>query len=160
MKLADAQTLALELMEKHGLRKVKSDDPDNYWTFEFDNAKRRFGLCAYRQKTISLSKHLTELNSVEQVTDTILHEIAHALAGPKAHHYSKWKYQAMSIGAKPNRCYNSEVIQPPHKWLGTCPNGHETKRMKRMKVACSKCCNEFNHGRFSSDYMFVWTENV
>ena len=145
--------LALELMGKHGLL-------EKGWKFELDNAKRRFGYCRYAPKIISISKHLAKLNTEDQVKDTILHEIAHALAGPRAGHYSKWRYQAMAIGAKPERCYNGDVVQPPHKWLGTCPNGHETKRMKRMKVACAKCCNEFNHGRFSSDYMFEWKENV
>ena len=144
--------LALELMKKHGLL-------EKGWKFEFDNAKRRFGYCQYRPKIISISKHISKLNSVEEVTDTILHEIAHALAGPKAGHYSKWKYQAMAIGAKPERCYSRDVIQPPHRWTGTCPNGHETKRMKRMKVACAKCCNEFNYGKFSSQFMFEWKEN-
>lgn len=152
MKLLDAESLALTLMSKHGLI-------EKGWTFSFDRAKRRFGVCKYRTKNISLSTALTELNEEEQVKDTILHEIAHALAGSRAGHYAKWRYTAMSIGAKPTRCYGEEVIKPAHKWLGTCPNGHETKRMKRMKVACAKCCNEFNHGRFSSDYMFVWTLN-
>jgi predicted SprT family Zn-dependent metalloprotease len=153
MNILKAQTLALQLMDKHGLL-AKG------WSFSFDNAKRRYGLCQYRKKHISLSRHLTELNSDEQTTDTILHEIAHALAGPRAGHYSKWKYTAMQVGAKPQRCYGSEVLQPEHKWLGTCPNGHETKRMKRMKIACSKCCVKFNRGKYTEDYAFTWTENI
>jgi predicted SprT family Zn-dependent metalloprotease len=148
MKQEDSQALALELMGKHGLL-AKG------WTFHFDNAKRRFGYCQYRPKMISISKHLSELNSEEQVKDTILHEIAHALAGPRAHHYAKWRYQAMVVGAKPERCYSADVVQPPHKWTGTCPNGHVTKRMKRMKISCGRCQPTWN-----PELMFTWTENA
>ena len=71
MNLKDAEELALSLMRKHGL---------SHWEFGFDRAKRRFGACNFSKKRISLSKYLTEVNEIEQVRDTILHEIAHALA--------------------------------------------------------------------------------
>ena len=51
------------------------------YTFKFDHAKRRFGCCNYTRKTISLSKHLCEANLNQlhgKITDTILHELAHA----------------------------------------------------------------------------------
>ena len=153
MNTITAETLALQLMDKHGLI-AKG------WSFSFDRAKRRFGVCKYASKHISLSRELTELNDEAQVTDTILHEIAHALAGSQAGHYAKWRYTAMSIGAKPSRCYGEEVIKPEHKWVGTCPNcGRETKRMKRMQIACGVCCKKFNGGRYSDRYLFVYTPN-
>lgn len=155
MNTLEAQTLTLTLMDKHGLL-------NEGWSFSFDRAKRRYGATHWKNKTITLSTELVELNTVEQTTDTILHEIAHALAGPRNGHNYKWRMQCVKVGAKPVRCYSSsEVVQPPHKWVGTCPGcSRETKRIKRMKVACATCCTKYNHGRFSSEFLFVWTPNL
>ena len=67
-----ARRLALGLMREH---RVPGD-----WLFEFDRSKVRFGRCHYGRKEISLSRHLVELNDEAEVRETILHEIAHALA--------------------------------------------------------------------------------
>lgn len=152
MKTEQTESLALELMSQHGLL-------ERGWTFSFDRAKRRYGCCHYSTKTITVSKALSEINSLEQTKDTILHEIAHALVGTGVGHGREWKYKAFSIGAKPERCYSSKVEQPSHRWNGTCPNGHVTKRFKRMKLACAKCCTKYNHGRYTVEFAFVWTEN-
>lgn len=148
MNTLKAMELAHAKMKEHGL-------DGKGWTFHFDKAKRRFGYCRYKLKTISLSRELTELNDEAKVLDTILHEIAHALAGPRAGHYRKWKYIASSIGATPTRCYGSDVVQPEHKWIGRCPAGHEVHRMKRMRLSCSRC-----HPRFSTDHLFEWIPNT
>lgn len=129
MKLADAEKLAYELMGQHKLF-------SNGWGFKFDNARVRFGLCAWSKKTISLSRHLTELNDEEQVRDTILHEIAHALAPKRAGHNRQWVYQCLQVGAKPQRCYSDTAVKTPERVVvGTCPNCERTvERFKRMKM--------------------------
>lgn len=106
--------LAVGLMRQHGLES---------WTFEFDNAKRRAGVCRYRCKLISLSRHYVRLNAdnYEDIRDTILHEIAHALAGFKAAHGPAWKAVCRRIGAKPERCYDSsKVVMPKGSLQATC----------------------------------------
>jgi hypothetical protein len=50
------------------------------WSFQFDSAKLAFGKCNFTDRVISLSRHLVELNNEAEVRDTVLHEIAHALA--------------------------------------------------------------------------------
>ena len=87
MDTSEAKELAVSLMCKHAL-------VSKGWSFQFDESVRRFGLCSYRTKTISLSRTLVELNPIEQVRDTILHEVAHALAGPTAKHGTVWKLMA------------------------------------------------------------------
>lgn len=154
MNITNAESLALIAMSEHGLI-------SQGWTFSFDRAKRRFGVCKHRTKQISISKALTELNEEAEVKDTILHEIAHALAGPRNGHNRVWRMRCVQVGARPERCYDSvAVIQPAHKWLGTCPGcKRETKRMKRMKIACSRCCIQYNRGRYTDEFAFVWTLN-
>jgi len=148
MNITNAESLALIAMSEHGLI-------SEGWTFSFDRAKQRFGYCNHTAKRISISKTLTELNEELEIKDTILHEIAHALTGLGNGHNYRWRMKCVQVGARPERCYSSAtVIQPTHKWLGTCPNGHNTKRMKRMKLSCSRCQPTWN-----PKYLFIWTLN-
>ncbi|MBN9201052.1 MAG: SprT-like domain-containing protein, partial [Microbacterium chocolatum] len=57
---------------------------DESWTFGFDNAKRRAGLCDYRARRISVSRYLAARYSDDENHQTLLHEVAHALAGSQA----------------------------------------------------------------------------
>lgn len=154
MKLIQIQQLAEETMKQHGLIQ-------DGWTFQYDNAVRRFGYCDYRKKLISLSKNLVLLNNLYEINNTILHEIAHALAGNRAGHGREWKQMAKSIGCSGQRCYDSSVVsKPKHKWIGICPNcQREVKRFKRMTIACSNCCDKYNFGRYDEKYKFEWKEN-
>lgn len=138
MDLTDARQLAVELMRQHGL---------SGWMFCFDHARRRFGSCKPGRKQITLSRHLTFLNSPEQVRDTLLHEIAHALT-PGDGHGSRWKAKCREIGANPKRCYDdTEVVSPPRR-LGayvvsctTCGWSVSRHRASARKLICRKCRN-------------------
>ncbi len=165
MNLQDAEKLAKKLIQEHlGLYK---------WKFKWTFAKRSFGSCNVKRSTwsdavctIKLSRPLTELNDEARVTNTILHEIAHAIqydqSGYMSHDY-KWVEIAKSIGCDGERCYESEnVNKPSSKYnlvCGTC--GSETpKHRKPSRVkACGKCCREHNNGKFSMDYVLVLKEN-
>jgi len=141
MILEEAQKLAIELMDKHGLLDLR-------WYFKFDNAVRRFGCCKHRLKTITLSKKLVALNDEAQVRDTILHEIAHALVGPGHGHDYIWKAKALAIGCNGERCYSSKTVtQPEAKYKAVCTKcGHVHKRNRRprKKTSCGVCCNTFD----------------
>ena len=129
MDTSEAKELAVSLMCKHAL-------VSKGWSFQFDESVRRFGLCSYRTKTISLSRTLVELNPIEQVRDTILHEVAHALAGPTAKHGRVWQLMAQSIGAKPERCYSSDEVQTPTApWQAVCQFCHRVIKRHRMRKA-------------------------
>lgn len=147
MDLATAQTLARELLELHGL---------GDWTFAFNRRKRTFGLCDFSGRCIYLSAVLTDLNGEEAVRDTLLHEIAHALAGPQAGHGLAWRTTALAVGAAPQRCYRAdEVRQPPGRYLLVCPCCQTTVTRYRKPTriyACRRCCEAHNGGRFSEQY--------
>lgn len=132
MDLRKAETLALQLMAQHGLcadptwdfakRNGWAGSNPRSWTFSFDDSYRRFGVCRLSQRKIGLSRKLVALNDEHEVRDTILHEIAHALAPRGAHHGPAWKAVCVRIGAKPVRCYSSDdVTTVAAKWQGTCP---------------------------------------
>ncbi len=115
------------------------------WSFGFDHARRRFGKCNYTQKQITLSKPLTFLNPIEEVRDTLLHEIAHALA-PGAHHGPRWRAMCLKVGARPVRCYTDQsVVSPPRRpapylfGCAQCGWWVERRRISRRQYQCTKC---------------------
>jgi predicted SprT family Zn-dependent metalloprotease len=105
----EVRRLALELMACHGL---------TGWTFGFNRRKRSMGLCRYALRTIELSIHLVQRNGSEEIRDTILHEIAHALVGQEHGHDTVWKAKCLQIGAAPTRCGQADM--PQGKWRARC----------------------------------------
>jgi predicted SprT family Zn-dependent metalloprotease len=145
MKLEDAEKMAKHLMQVHRVPRE--------WSFVFDRSKVRFGKCDYRRRQISLSRHLVELNTEDEVRDTILHEIAHVLAPRGAGHGPVWRALAISIGCNGQRCYGREVVRPAPKFRGICPScRHVIYRHRRTLIACGKCSDEFD-----PRFMFNWS---
>jgi hypothetical protein len=102
MDISQARQLAQSLLRTHGLHD---------WVIEFGQARRQFGACVRRKKAIRLSAPLVRLNTVERVTNTILHEIAHALT--KDGHTKEWKSTARAIGCDGQRCYSRATTYVP-----------------------------------------------
>ena len=140
MTLAHAQHLAESLMQSHRLIQQG-------WRFQFDTAKRRFGCCNYTKKVISLSAPMTLINDDAQVTDTILHEIAHALVGYSHGHDSVWKAKCREIGCKDERCYTDQdtnIIAGKYQAVcGGCGQVHN--RHKRPPRGRRYACNCQSH---------------
>ena len=125
-------------MEEHGV--------DDKFTFEFEDCKRTLGRCHYYTKKITLSKWYAELNGEKEIEDTILHEIAHALAwihDKCRGHGNIWKDWARKVGAKPKACSKANLVKPKnhYKYEQTCC-GVTYKRhriSKRRRYYCPKC---------------------
>jgi predicted SprT family Zn-dependent metalloprotease len=111
MEFSDAQRMALELMAVHGVAD---------WAFGWNWRKRSLGLCRYRERRIELSRHFVRSNGEGIVRETILHEIAHALAGEKAGHGKAWKLACGRVGCLPERCDKGEAVMPRGRWGGKC----------------------------------------
>jgi len=137
-----ARTLAVALMAQHGL---------SGWSFGFNKNVRRTGVCIYPTRTqpgrIELSIHLIAMNSDEDIRDTILHEIAHALTGAEHNHDEVWKAKCREIGARPERCYGEEIEMPKGRWVaecGSCQKKYYRHRRPRHLVGwhCKFCGTE------------------
>ena len=137
MDLTQARELAATLMTRHRL---------TGWRLVFDDAKTRAGVCRPDRREIGLSRALTHLHSPEQVTDTVLHEIAHALAGPGHGHDRKWRLIAQRIGCSGERCMPPDAPTIDGDWVGTCAAGHRTTAHRRpVRVrSCLGCSPTFN----------------
>ena len=149
MNAIEARRLARHLMDAYAL-----DD----WSFQFDRSKRRFGVCKHQSKTIGLSFYLVRMNPEAEVKNTILHEIAHAIAGHKAGHGPEWKEVCRCVGADPVRCYSSdEVKAPPPNWIGTCTAcGKEYERLRLSKRARASSCSVCSKGTYQERYRITW----
>jgi predicted SprT family Zn-dependent metalloprotease len=88
------------------------------WHFAYNRRKQSMGFCRYASKTIELSCYLVVQNGPEEVEDTILHEIAHALVGPGHGHNTVWKRKCIEIGARPVRCGQADM--PVGRWRALC----------------------------------------
>lgn len=130
-----AGDMARDLMDDYGLA---------LWAFAFDNAKRRCGNCNFGKRKITLSRHYVAMNEEWEIRDTILHEIAHAIAGFKAGHGPEWRKVARRIGATPQRCADASVEMPKAPWKIVCATGHVVgtrhRRNRQMaQYACGRC---------------------
>lgn len=133
MELHRAAALAERLLGEHGLTD---------WSFAFDRARVRAGACHHHDRRISLSPHLTRAHDEAQVRETLLHEIAHALVGPRHGHDEVWRARAVAIGATGRRCYAAgEEPVVAGRWQGRCSAGHVVHRHRRPTrvLVCTRC---------------------
>ena len=128
--LQAALETAADLMRHHGL---------HGWKVKLDHARRRAGQCDYTNRTISLSRHYVRHAETDHIRDTILHEIAHALVGPRHGHDAVWRRKAREIGCSATRCHTLTFSEAP--WEMTCPNGCFSVPRHRRKagLVCAGC---------------------
>lgn len=140
MNLADAERLARELMDAHGL----TTEPP--WRFRFDRARRRAGSCSYSPPTLTLSAVLIPLYPPDAVRGVILHEIAHALVGPSHGHDEVWQWVARHIGAPDRARLPASMPAPTAPWVGVCPRCGAERRLfsaPRRVASCGVCARVF-----------------
>ncbi|WP_240917889.1 SprT family zinc-dependent metalloprotease [Phycicoccus sp. HDW14] len=89
MEVQQALAMGRRLLREHGL---------DGWSIVADRAKTRAGVCRFGRRQIGISAPLTALHSEDEVRDTLLHEIAHALVGPEHGHDEVWRATAVRIG--------------------------------------------------------------
>ena len=124
MQLIEARRLAKDLITQHQL---------SGWSLRFDNARQRCGSCDYAKTQISLSRHFAQLNSEDEVRNTLLHEIAHALAGPRVGHGPKWQKIAKQIGARVEAT-NGQAEMPKPKWSLVCNRCKKTVALRHRRM--------------------------
>ena len=128
---------------------------DASWSFGFDAAKRRAGLCNYTSKRITVSRYLAAKYDDDEIHQVLLHEVAHAIAGSGAGHGPRWKRVADKIGYVGKRLHDGEIANQLAPWVGTCPGGHTHYRYRRpaRALACGHCAK-----RYDPANAIAWTE--
>jgi hypothetical protein len=116
------------------------------WSFAFDHAKTRAGQCDFGRKRITVSRHLAVRSTDADVDQVLLHEIAHALAGPRAGHGPTWRRTAAALGYTGSRLHDGPIASDLAPWIGTCPAGHEHHRYRTptRPLACARCSRRYD----------------
>ena len=134
MDLKELEAIASREMTKHGLQD---------WSFGLAATKRRLGVCKHAKKRIEISQFHVLYNPPETVLDTLLHEIAHALAGSAAGHGPAWRAVAVRLGAIPRACDTGRgTVVVPGDWQSTCPACKKTHHFyKQPRNLAGYRCN-------------------
>lgn len=119
---------------------------DPAWSFGFDNAKTRAGLCNYSRKRITVSRYLASRYEDDEIHQVLLHEVAHAIAGARAGHGARWKSTAADLGYEGKRLHDGAIADELAPWVGRCPAGHVHYRYRRpgRPLACGRCSRRFD----------------
>lgn len=148
MELRDARKIVVDLMEKHGLI-------EKGWIFAYDRAQQRLGQTNYTLKRITISRYMASHADKEKIEQIALHEIAHALVGPRVKaHGTEWKTMAASIGYTGKRTLRNPYAEaqrqkvkvaaamatPPQGTIGVgtklvLPNGKVVRIIKRARTS-------------------------
>ena len=128
--LGFAINLAIQLIQLHDLPS---------WRVKLDHARKRAGQCDFSNKTISLSRLYVRHAEPDHIRDTILHEIAHAIVGPRHGHGAVWRQKAREIGCTATRCHTLSFARA--RWVMSCPNGCFAIERHRRKLGliCASC---------------------
>lgn len=106
--LAKIENYANDLIAKHL--------PEG-WTFAWNNRAHANGVCNYGKMEIQLSKKLNPFRMWDDIHETIIHEIAHAIAGWEAKHGVVFQRVFKSLGGSGNRCSSDNAsVHVAHKW--------------------------------------------
>jgi predicted SprT family Zn-dependent metalloprotease len=145
-ELAAVARLAEKLLAEHRLCN---------WSFDFDHAARRAGRCHYGRRRITLSLQFARQASEAEIRETLLHEIAHALVGPRHNHDAVWRAKAKEIGASGERCHDLRFTPP--RYIVQCRNGcwTATAERRRRNVVCRKCRGEIVYQTYTEQR---WSE--
>ena len=114
MNTSAARRLARNLMIRHRVP---------FWRLDFVNSMRYAGLCTHSKRLISLSVEFTQAYTPEQLSQIVLHEIAHARRGPVPDaepHDDKWLKIARRLGYTGDATVCRDYPSPKIVWDVVC----------------------------------------
>jgi len=150
ISIATRSTTELEALA-HRARSLLDHYHLTRWSFQFDNGRKRAGCCQYATQVISLSYAFAKQGSEEEITDTILHEIAHALVGKAHNHDEVWHTKAREIGCSGRRCHDLQFVPP--RYIVTCERHCwvATAERRRREVVCIQCCGQIVYQTYTEE---------
>lgn len=134
-----ARKMYKDLAREHGLL-------EKGWKVMFNDRISSAGLCSDRKKVLYLSRKFLKDATNEQIRNTMLHEIAHALEfdkwGESSHNW-RFRNLCVEIGCDPDSNLNRETLygNKYDKWTYTCKGcGAVVGTAKRLKNIDKRTC--------------------
>lgn len=129
------------LARQHLGRSVAAGELSADWSFGFDLAASRAGVCRPRDKRIQLSVSFCLKATRAEIEDTLLHEIAHAIVGQRHGHDAVWRAKALELGG--SGATQHTVCHAIAHWIGECGCGGQWLRQRlRRSVAHGRVCGK------------------
>lgn len=150
MNTNEAAQIIETLMQRYNLH-------TNGWTWRWSRSKKNHGSCVHNLRELRFSSFHTARVDIDEFTDTVVHEIAHALCGFSEGHGSKWKATAIAMGGTGN-VYGSRTPIDAYAWQGRCPVGHRTWAHSRPRTLGVGCCGSC-YRRFGEYRLIEWKHN-
>lgn len=131
----------------------------------YKNGKDRYGTLTFNENYLMQQWAEQEL---EPVINTIKHEVAHILVGRGHGHDAVWKLKMQELGGTPDRLGTSKrkdfVYKDKEKptYTYVCPKCHTEYtgyHKKHYNMACKKCCNMYNKGKWSREFILELKED-
>ena len=152
--LAEVEEMARRLFARHRRKSGLGAE----WTFGFDLSTARAGVCREHSRRIDLSVCYCLRATREDIEDTLLHEIAHAIVGVERRHDAVWQAKAREIGCTAERCSSLEHTLP--RWIGSCrcerPWSRQRLSRSLREGAICKACREIIEWRLNADGQSTW----
>lgn len=121
------------------------------WTFAYSQSRRRLGVCKYGPKRIEISAYLAILRP-QDVMNTLLHEIAHAIVGHTHGHNAVWQRKAIELGCDGRRCAEHDM-GVERTYTGKCSVcGKQFGRFKRPRKG------RYYHRTCGAGATIIWDE--
>lgn len=143
MNVTAARRHARNLMIKHGL---------HLWRLDFMNSTKTAALTHFKRHLIELSVEFVQAYNEEQLTQLVLHEIAHAHRGrvraklgefttPDPHD-DRWLFIARLIGYTGDVCMPADYPTPHIVWDVVCTSTGLIQQVTEQPPAVCNSCNE------------------
>lgn len=163
MTLSTRETLTIELFNKVVCELVNKNiyiDKQIFflppgWTITFADSKKWAGICVENMKTIVLSQRFVNSPLIygDDILDTILHELAHAIAGSENGHNNTWKLICYAIGCSADVKCKFFCSPMDFKYTISCGGGcvYYRDRLNKSYWSQKTCCH--HNSNFNITYI-------
>lgn len=117
------------------------------WSVKVGSKRTEYGSAQHKSRIIEISLPCANSGSDENLRETILHEIAHALCDAKENHGKQWKKTYRSIGGNPDYVDTQNDTDDFYVWEVRCPNACYNYRgaLKRKRSECPLCGKDIEY---------------
>lgn len=125
------------------------------YTIRLDKTRRRVACYYHSRKLFSYSRYFIIASTEDQLVDTVLHEIAHALVVPGSGHNKVWSdtYKRIGGGKNGSKALNN-IDMSIERYKLFCPGCNSEYYVNRnIYKRCGKCMKN------GDEFYFVVTEN-